>query len=707
MANEFIARKGLISLGDSQITGSNSLAGNYALKVANSSGTGLITAENDGNVELNNKVFVNGTNISYTTSPYALNVSESVNIRGVINFDNASHQAWIKTANSTQRSIKIPGTGGHGYFVFYNTIGNGIQLTNTSTGGSPTISINPPNSNTVNIMKVSMGSALGFGGDNFIRYENNGNARSYENYTFGPHIIWAGDAHGANTTIKAGPAGTVGNRNGGNIYLKSTPRNGSGIDGKVYITGSTEITGSLNVTGDITGSSISASTYYGDGSNLTNIPSDFPYTGSAIISGSLTITGSTNISANGTNIIEIEKASDFPTTLADNTTYIVRGNITIPGGSEITAGQFNAIIGLDRDKDKLTYSGTGNFITVTDETFLMQNLGLSSTNASSCILSASNVAASGYNNSRDEFLSIINCQFRNVVGNVMDVKGFDLVDFNNTTFFYCESPDFGCKFQDVSKLEISSCEFIRWFDETSIPTPSGYATCPMIELDVNNHASFGAINISGCIIHPQQTQFAILVNSGSTTGFGTIAANAFVNVGITTGGILGQSTYDSGSMLKYDVFGNQGLENSSAELFATVTGNTTATTLGRGNAVQVDFGANENIRSAQRFGFDTINEYITYKGSKNIKVLIAGTIVGEKSGGGSETYTVDLRKDSGGGFVIIPGSSTELTTSGGTVSITKNLIVSVSQNNNLAFFISSAGGDDFTAQDLQLTITEV
>ena len=56
------------------------------------------------------------------------------------------------------------------------------------------------------------------------------------------------------------------------------------------------------VTGDFTNNtfnisgSVSASTYYGDGSNLTGIETDpFPYTGSAVISGSLTVTGSFNV----------------------------------------------------------------------------------------------------------------------------------------------------------------------------------------------------------------------------------------------------------------------------------------------------------------------------------------------------------------------------------------------------------------------------
>ena len=54
-------------------------------------------------------------------------------------------------------------------------------------------------------------------------------------------------------------------------------------------TGSAEISGSLNVVGPV-----SASTYYGDGSNLEGIEG-FPYTGSAEITGSLGVTGSLTV----------------------------------------------------------------------------------------------------------------------------------------------------------------------------------------------------------------------------------------------------------------------------------------------------------------------------------------------------------------------------------------------------------------------------
>jgi hypothetical protein len=426
--------------------------------------------------------------------------------------------------------------------------------------------------------------------------------------------------------------------------------------------------------------------------------STFPYTGSAIISGSLEIIGPTTIVANSTKVVEVTKASDLPTTLEDNTTYVVRGTVTIPGGSEITAGQFNAIIGLHRDKDILSYSGTGNFINITDETFLLENLGLTSTNASSCLISASNVAASGYNNSRDKFISIINCQFRNVKGNVMDVQGFDLVDFNNTTFFYCESPVFGCRFQDVSKLEISSCEFIRWFDETTIPSPSGYATANMIELSANNYASFGAVNINGCIIHPQQTQNGIYIDPSSTTGFGTIAANAFVTVGLTTGAILGGSTYDSSSMLKYDVGINQGLADSIAYLYGYQSGTDVqgATT----TYTQISI-ASFSTEIETRMSASTAG--VTYLGSKPIDVIVQINAGFAGIGGNNEQFDLALYKNTS----LINGSERRIELdSGEEGNLALFALTDIVQNDLLTVYYKSPTNDDFTLQNFSIMIRQ-
>ncbi len=60
----------------------------------------------------------------------------------------------------------------------------------------------------------------------------------------------------------------------------------------------------------------------------------------------------------------------------------------------------------------------------------------------------------------------------------------------------------------------------------------------MLELRANNFASFGAVNINGCIIHPQQAQNGIDIETGSSTGFGTISSNAFITVGLTGGRVF-------------------------------------------------------------------------------------------------------------------------------------------------------------------------
>ena len=306
----------------------------------------------------------------------------------------------------------------------------------------------------------------------------------------------------------------------------------------------------------------------------------------ATITDSLTWSGGQEIRTTNSRIYrEVTQASELPTTLVANTTYIIKGEITISSNITCTVEGVE-ITGIDRNLDHIIWSGTGALLTVTDVNFGLNNVRFSSTQAGNSILVANNVAASGYNNGRLKVLTIFNCQFRGTY-DVMDINGFDLVDINNTLFFYIRATNFGLRFRDVSKLEMSSCEIIRWFDESTIPTPSGYSTVSMVELQNNNLASFGAVNINGCIIHPQQTQNGIDIGTSSTTGFGTISSNAFVTVGLTTGEIFlpiasGLPDYSQTATYNYDIFANQGVLNSVSGVVMTLNGNTTNTALSSG-----------------------------------------------------------------------------------------------------------------------------
>jgi len=281
---------------------------------------------------------------------------------------------------------------------------------------------------------------------------------------------------------------------------------------------------------------------------------------------------------NAVTTIEVSEESDFGAavggviTLQANTTYLIRGVISCTNRLSITTSEDNvALVGHDRDKDGLKYTGAngaGDFITIRDVNFQLINLKLSSSNttAGDVVLRARNYDAAEYNAGRLKVLTLVNCQFRNCY-DVLFIEGFDLCDLQQTLFWYLTPSSIGCQFKSVSKLQISSCEFVRWFDEGTIPTPSGYATAAMVEL---LSSSFGATNFNGNILHPQQTQTGLKISATSTTGFGTISGNTFINIGLTTGAV---SDFDYSTQNAYIIQANQGLLNGNAKGTLQVTGN--------------------------------------------------------------------------------------------------------------------------------------
>jgi hypothetical protein len=455
-----------------------------------------------------------------------------------------------------------------------------------------------------------------------------------------------------------------------------------------------------------TTSQLGSSNLYHDITGNVNVSSGNDFN---IISGNLSVTGGITQDANSAKIVDILSYSDFPSggILDSHTTYVIHGTVTCTAGQEIEVSASGcSIVGNDKNKDKLVYTGTNEFITVDNVDFTLQNVWISTTNSLSTAVFAEDIAtvAGEYNFGRKSFLNLLNCQFRNVAGGVLDIYGFDLVDINNSTFFYIESTSFGCRFQDVSKLEISSCEFIRWFAESSLPTPSGFATCDMIELQANGPlgAGFGAININGGIIHPQQTQFALNINSSSTTGFGTIASNAFVNVGITTGGILTGSTYNDASMLKYDVFANQGLTDSTAYIYGYQSGTdlqSASTTFG-GLSIATFLTAASQRWTAGATG-------ITYNGTKPVTVKMDVGLTVSGVGGNNEQFEFKLYKINGVTITPLDGTNSLIELDSGEIGGVKLFVITdVVQNDELTVWYRSPTNDDFILQNFSISIKQ-
>ena len=271
--------------------------------------------------------------------------------------------------------------------------------------------------------------------------------------------------------------------------------------------------------------------------------------------------------ANGGNFIrEVTDPSHLPAVLIGNTTYVIIGTIDV--STTITVNvEGCAIIGRDRNKDCINWIGPANnfLFDVIDVDFELSNIKITSGVADNAILQANNYNAGDYNEGRTKTLSITNCQFRGCY-DLMDIIGYDLVDISQCLIWYCKAQNFGMQFQSTSKIEFSSCEIIRWFDESSVipplVTPAGFAQVPMIDIRANGiQAGIGAVNISGNIFHPQDQQDAILISNTSTTGFGTIASNTFIDIGITTG-IL--ANFDYNIQNTYIIQANQGISNGNA-----------------------------------------------------------------------------------------------------------------------------------------------
>ena len=351
---------------------------------------------------------------------------------------------------------------------------------------------------------------------------------------------------------------------------------------------------------------------------------------------------------NGVNVVEIAQESDFGTavgsviTLAANTTYFIRGNVNCSNRLLIN-GDNIAILGWDRDKDGLTYTSSGgDFITVDNVNCEFSNLKFSSTNVTGgeVVLRADNHNYGvGFNDGRDKVLTIVNCQFRNCY-DVWHIEGFDLVDIQNTLVWYVQATVMGCHFQNNSKLQLSSCEFVRWFDETSIPTPSGWALTPLIELRPNGAGNgFGAVNISGCLFHPQQTQEGIKIDNTATIGFGTISANTVINVGLTTG-VATNIDYDIQNTTIIQA--NQGIGNGNAKATLSIVGNLNDLDTGTTNpqvlaAANVTTGAFTNTPTfplVTRVITSAANCSLTYDSKVDANFMVVVTATVEMSGDG-------------------------------------------------------------------------
>ena len=351
--------------GDVEITGSNSLAGNYALKVTNTSGADILNVENDGKTSLLTPT-LNGTTI-FSTGDTTLKITDgqSGNQRGPIFETFGDAGGW-----NGAYDFKTGYNGGTTTTSAFKIIGRGSNGANTAVGIG-NFGINILETNSPAQLVVEKHTMTTSNRNEAIRLLNNqSNVDSDSDSTY-----YGIQFNGFDEGTKGGSyIGTQTNDNGGGysadfVVLATGNAQSSyseiarfvGWNKSFYIGEDRDVINSsykLQVDG-----AVSASTYYGDGSNLTGISSDpFPYTGSAIISGSLEVTGSAivtgDITTNTLSNISTTLASDSATNVDTFATATYTGAIYDYILIDATVGARTGQFMVAQDNGNITFTDT-------------------------------------------------------------------------------------------------------------------------------------------------------------------------------------------------------------------------------------------------------------------------------------------------------------------------------------------------------------
>ena len=683
MANEFIIKNGYKSRGNSEVTGSftatNGMSGSF-------SGSFEGDASGLSNVTLPAGVVSGSAQISYTgitdvpSGIISSSAQISSDISGSFTAPSSSFSTRV-TDNETNISTLTSVTSSYA-----TTASNQFNGNQNITGSLYVTGSNGNIDSNAGILYDSSGIAS-------LKYTQRGLYASTNTLSvqYNTRRLYKSDG----TTISYDWENAEINDDGGTLAIDLGERTlhdrfGTEI-GRFTTTGTAYLSGSLIGTASWAENATSAS-FASTASFLTGTATSASYA----ISASHLIGGggsnpAININANGTTLTEVTSDSDLPDTLAANTTYLIRGNVATGKTLNVTnAG--SSVIGIGRNQSHLSYTGSNELFNVQDQSFSVKSLTMKS---SGSIMTARNVTpGASYNNGRTKVLDIKDCQVKNT-NNVMDIAGFELVDLNNVLFWYITGSQ-GLSFQSIRHLEISSCEFYNWYDEidTGSFAPTGTR---MLDIRPNTGSvNTPVVNINSSIFHPEQGQVGLYIDPSSETLFGTVASNTFIDA--NGGTLLAGSTYDSASMLNYDIGINQGLSDSKSYLYGYQSGTDaqSATT----SYTQISI-ANFQTDIETRMSASTAG--ITYIGTKPIDVMFQINAGVADVGGNNEQFDFALYKNTN----IINGSDRRIELDSGEEGIvTCFALTNIVQDDLLTVYQKSPTNDGFTLQNFAIIIKE-
>lgn len=396
------------------------------------------------------------------------------------------------------------------------------------------------------------------------------------------------------------------------------------------------------------------------------------------------------------NVKIIQSESDFNGSTNLSGVYHIYGQVSMT--NEYTLVGNTSLIGIGgRDLSSLDFNLGGpnaHCINNNDHNLDIINLNFSNISANAALFFCSNT-------SKDKILTITNSSFRDCEnGGVLDITGFDLVDLNQVLFQYNEVSGKHVYFDSGSKLQISSCEFLRQANRAL----TTFGTAPMITI-AQTGTTWGAINISGNLLHPQRSQDGI--NLGTITPLeAVISSNTFISVGLTTGQLINYTAGDINNYPSLIVSDNSGVKNQKALLSASSQNNTTYTATVVNTFVPVDFGSTFVVGNDDRFS-PTLNAFeFKYDANQPISCLVSVSVSADHDTKGDDTIVFALEQNS-----IIASEYQVDIAENDVKSFTYTTVLTLEKNDVLRFVVKNetAGTDNngFRALSFISTLVEI
>jgi hypothetical protein len=322
--------------------------------------------------------------------------------------------------------------------------------------------------------------------------------------------------------------------------------------------------------------------------------------------------GDVALTSINTSVIYVPEGA-MPSSFVADRTYIFLGSRTTATSFTLPANC--KICGTGKNNSFINYTGAGSLFVSTDNNLSICEITLTSSDNAGRILS-------GINLGQDKTIDMTKVQLRNCK-NGMTIVGYDLVDLNNCIFTFFESGSLtpiGINFNDNSKVQLSSCEFLRWFQEGGVPG-STFFNGIMLKFA----GALNALNINGCFFHPQYDQDGINLSALLSAIEGTITSNTFIDINLNTPTFQVLVPPIASLASKYVIESNSIYPNLKSQVTYVLSAvNTTATDLSVNNPNVINHN-NLALPLAIQFATITPGGLITYTKKRSANFMIVAT----------------------------------------------------------------------------------